>query len=69
MNSKLGNEWIRLAIEQACRYQLATAAAARNVEASCLPRSRDDGPLNPMEFHGKRRSDWPPRLRTDKHPV
>ena len=71
MNGNFRNVWVELAFQQVCSYRLATAVVAKSVETcwmvgpqmlgdGCLPRS--DEPLNPLEFHGKRRSERTPLI-------
>lgn len=75
MNDNLRNVWVGLAFQQVCGYRLATAVMTKSFETfwllgpqrlgdACLPRS--DEPLNPLEFHGKRQPEWPPRPPSGK---
>lgn len=76
MNRKFSNVWIELSIQQACHYRLVNHVMTKGFETCwllgpqslidcCLPRT--DEPLNPLEFHGKRRSEWSPRPQAGKH--
>ncbi|MEP6968823.1 MAG: hypothetical protein ABJA49_00185, partial [Betaproteobacteria bacterium] len=61
--------------QQVCNYRLASVVVTKGFETCwqlgpqtladhCLPAS--DEPLNPLEFHGKRRSGWPMRPQSRK---
>lgn len=75
MNGKFRNVWVDIVFQQICCVRLATVVAAQSFEICwqlgpqslcdhCLPRSSE--PLDPMEFHGRRRSASPrsPQIHT-----
>ena len=68
MKRNFKDMWIQLALGQVLSYRLATAVAAKGLAISAAPGSKvldACGPprsarfLNPLEFHGKRRSPTP----------
>lgn len=74
MNRNFRNVWIELSIQQACNCQLVNQMTKSfetywlleplSLIDRCLPQT--DEPLNPLEFHGKRRSEWPPLPQAGK---
>ncbi len=78
MKRSLMNVWVGLAYGQIRCYQVATEMVAKGTEAcwqigpqslvdSCMPRSVV--PLNPLEFHGRRRPERSPRSHAGKRLV
>ncbi len=66
MNGNFRSVWAALVFQQIGSYRMATAVVANGLEACwqlapqlpgevCQPQNAD--PLNPLEFHGKRRSE------------
>lgn len=68
MKGNIKNVWVELARQQARSYRLATAVVTKSIETSwgiapatvneVSPPGRTK-PLNPLEFHGKRQTEWP----------
>lgn len=62
--NRLSNPWLEMWFKHTCNNHLAADTMTRNIDAlwtqvpqrlvdQCLPPS--DGPLNPLEFHGRSR--------------
>ena len=75
MNNSFKKVWIELAYQQFCNYRLVNVVMTKGFETSSLAGPqllidscgpRNDESLNPLEFHGKRRSNWPKRPQSGK---